>query len=485
MSSAGQMGARKGAPLRTTAARRVAPMPASSAAAPRVLRIGVIQGGKIVEEQIARRRENVSIGQSEKNTFVIPHPKLPGKFVLFEIKSGKYILNIKDFIGGKISSPQGIQDLSTLKRVRNIPLDDKSRGKISIGDTTLLFQFVVAPPIQPRPQLPAALKGGWFKGFVKDWFFNALVLVSTLAHIVPILYLVNRDWPIVEGGFDLDNKYLDLVIQASEEDILEKMKGEKADEGEGDVAEEDVAEDAGKAAEKTKEKGPKRELTAEEKASLEAQRKARLEAQVSKSGILAALGALGDGATGDAGADLLSVGGVDSDIDQVMKTVSGVRAAGGGDMGGSLRTPAGSEGGGKVADIGAIRVSQADANVSSAGASERKIKGKAKAGKGEEVGGSGILDSASVNKVVKSRVTAIKMCYEKALKRSPTLEGKISVQFTIGTSGRVTKANAKEDTINDSEVTSCVLSKVKSFVFPKPEGGAVEYVFPFVFKPAG
>ncbi|MFH1437710.1 MAG: energy transducer TonB, partial [Pseudomonadota bacterium] len=82
------MGTRKGAPLRTTAARRVAPMPASRAAAPRVLRIGVIQGGKIVEEQIARRRENVSIGQSEKNTFVIPHPKLPGKFVLFEVKGG-------------------------------------------------------------------------------------------------------------------------------------------------------------------------------------------------------------------------------------------------------------------------------------------------------------------------------------------------------------------------------------------------------------
>lgn len=488
MSSSGQMSSGKApgaqAPLRTTAVRR-APAAAVLAKAPKVLRIGVIQGGKITEEQIIRQRENVSIGQSEKNIFIIPHPRLPGKFNLFEIKGGRYYLNIRSFMEGKISSPQGVQDLSTLRRVKNVPLDDRSRGKISIGDTTLLFQFVVAPPVQPRPQLPAALRGGWFKNFIDDWFFNVLITVSLLAHVVPILYLVSKDWPVREAGFDLDNKFLELILQTPDEDILEKMKGEKVDEGEGEPADEEAEGEASEEPSTEKYRGPKKQLTAEEKAALEAQRRAKLEAQVSKSGILAALGSLGEGADGQAGADLLRAGGVDSDIDQVMKTVSGVKSAGYGDVGGNLRAPAGSEGGGKVADIGAIRVSQADANLSTGGATEKKVKGRVKHGKGDEVGGTGILDAGSVNKVVKSRLTAIKMCYERSLKKNPTLEGKISIRFTIGTSGRVTKASVAADTLKDPEVSSCVVSKVKTFVFPKPEGGAVEYVFPFVFKPAG
>ena len=31
-----------------------------------------IQNGKIVEERLVRKRENVTIGQSTKNTFVVP-----------------------------------------------------------------------------------------------------------------------------------------------------------------------------------------------------------------------------------------------------------------------------------------------------------------------------------------------------------------------------------------------------------------------------
>jgi TonB family protein len=473
------------APLRTTAIRR-APPQALTVRVPKVLRIGVIQGGKITEEQIIRSKESVSIGQSEKNTFIIPHPKLPGRFTLFEMRGGRYYMNIRDFMEGKISSPAGVQDLATLRAARSLPLDERSRGKISIGDTTLLFQFVIAPPVQPMPQLPAALRGGWFKSFLEDWFFNLLVFISMLIHIVPLLYVINTDWPVEKKGFDLDNKYLQLVLQAPDEETIKKMLGDKSAAEKGEVGEEEETGDTEEsAASSSKSKGPRRELTAEEKAALEAQRKARLEAQVSKSGILAALGSLGAGADGEAGADLLRAGTVDSDIDGVMKTVSGVKTAGAGDAGGFLRAPAGSEGGGKVADIGAIRVSQADANLNTTGPEERTVKGHASAGKGDEVGGTGILDAAEVNKVVKSRLTAIKMCYEKALKQNPTLEGKISVRFTIGTSGRVTSASVESDTMGNADVSSCVLSKVKSFAFAKPEGGAVEYVFPFVFKPAG
>ena len=40
-----------------------------------------------------------------------------------------------------------------------MPLSDNSRGKLSLGDLTILFQFVTEPPRQPKPMLPASVRG--------------------------------------------------------------------------------------------------------------------------------------------------------------------------------------------------------------------------------------------------------------------------------------------------------------------------------------
>ena len=53
---------------------------------PKILQIGIIQNGKIVEERLVRQRENVTIGQSTKNTFVVPASNaLPRTFTIFEL----------------------------------------------------------------------------------------------------------------------------------------------------------------------------------------------------------------------------------------------------------------------------------------------------------------------------------------------------------------------------------------------------------------
>src|SRR5437764_1788123 len=73
--------------------------------APKILRIGIIQGGKIVEERLVRKRESVTVGQSTKNTFVIPTEALPKSFLLFELAShgAGYALNFTDGMDGRIS----------------------------------------------------------------------------------------------------------------------------------------------------------------------------------------------------------------------------------------------------------------------------------------------------------------------------------------------------------------------------------------------
>jgi hypothetical protein len=54
------------------------PLPVPHAPRPKILRIGVILGEKIVEERLIRNRENVTIRQSAKNTSPSRHPSCPG-----------------------------------------------------------------------------------------------------------------------------------------------------------------------------------------------------------------------------------------------------------------------------------------------------------------------------------------------------------------------------------------------------------------------
>jgi hypothetical protein len=47
------------------------------ATGPKVLRIGLVQGGKVIEERVIKQRTHVTIGPSEKSMFVIPSKNFP------------------------------------------------------------------------------------------------------------------------------------------------------------------------------------------------------------------------------------------------------------------------------------------------------------------------------------------------------------------------------------------------------------------------
>jgi hypothetical protein len=182
---------------------------AMQANVPRVLRVGVIRGARIVEERVLRTRETITVGASEKCHFVVGDAGFSGRHPLFELQPGldgeRYVLNIADGMTGRVAfAPQdgGVIDLEALqaagkgtvgRRGLQVPLDDKCKGKITVGDTTLLFQFVVPPPLQPRPQLPASVKGGWVARI--DPGLVSSLSVAVLAHIGLLCGTMLPDWP--------------------------------------------------------------------------------------------------------------------------------------------------------------------------------------------------------------------------------------------------------------------------------------------------
>ncbi len=108
----------------------------------------------------------------------------------------------------------------------------------------------------------------------------------------------------------------------------------------------------------------------------------------------------------------------------------------------------------------------------------RKIKNQLKITTKKE---SGHLAPEVISRVIASHYGEVRYCYEKQLKMNPDLEGKLTVRFTIGTDGHISNATIEESTLNNMEVESCVLYKVKNWQFPRPRGGSVTVIFPFIF----
>lgn len=122
------------------------------------------------------------------------------------------------------------------------------------------------------------------------------------------------------------------------------------------------------------------------------------------------------------------------------------------------------------------------------GVGKGKLKGQATSELGidDPATVSGGLDREVIRRVILSHRAQIRYCYEKQLAVSPSLAGKLMVEFVIGADGRVTTSRVAEDSLADAEVGRCIVSRVKGWSFPKPEGGGVVVVtYPFLFKPAG
>ena len=87
---------------------------------PKILRIGIIQGGRIVEERLVRKRENITIGQSAKNMFVVPSDALPRNWLLFEASGSQYVAHFSDGMDARIAVGNEIISLSQLKQTGKI-----------------------------------------------------------------------------------------------------------------------------------------------------------------------------------------------------------------------------------------------------------------------------------------------------------------------------------------------------------------------------
>lgn len=461
---------------------------------PKVLRIGMIQNSKIVEERVIRSRDTVSIGTTERNTFTAIGPDLPGYFELFQMVGGNYKLNFSDAMEGRIAMPQGVMSLKQLKEsgqaVKSnvgwqVPLNEQCRGKVSIGDVQFLFQFVAPPPPQPKPQLPAAIRAGWVKNI--DWTYNACLSFFLLAAFSSMAYVEYLYDPMIEDVFSIDSRIVALATPPAVTEPEPEAAAQPTEQANNQPAQQEAPRPQQQA----------RPQNAEQRAAAAAQQANRA-SQAAERAAQAALNALQNSAefaaltgatdTGRGSAqDRLAQGGLMQGSVDALANTGGIQNAAGGS--GLRRSGLGASAGGGVGNgLGGGHAVAGGGEQIGGGqvvTVERRITGRADLGSGDSEGGDGELDASRVAGVLRGAIGGIRSCYERELRNNPTLSGRLEVHFTIGTTGRVTGTPSTTGLGSAPAVGTCIAQRVRGLVFPAPTGGSVEFSFPFNFSPGG
>jgi len=436
---------------------------------PKVLRIGLVQGGRVIEERIIKQRSHVTVGPSEKAMFVVASGSLPPTFRLFELVGSEYCLNFLDGMAGRVALPTGISDLGVLRgQARRTPqgayqirLTEDSRGKVIIGDLTFLFQFVAPPPVQPKPQLPVSVTRG-ASGI--DWPTTMIAAVSFLLHFMG-LGAIYSDWldPIVDDEIAVESLIDSVKALPVPPPVEETEVAEVSDAPAENTAQQ---ESKGGGSSKGQGAGASGPMSAAQVAALTNELE-QLEMET--------LGALSG--AGPATAGVLSGGEVPTGaLDMAAASGAGVGVGGAGDLrlgggGGTLRPGATGRG---LAGIG-------ETGRGTSGGS-----GKAQTVKGPtgnaSVGGAAVAGGqvSNASRVVAGMRAGFRACYQRELASNPDAQGSIRLTIRVGPGGEVQSVSAASSG-NLGSAVGCVQSRASAAQFAPPEGGSAVISVPVTF----
>jgi hypothetical protein len=337
-----------------------------------------------------------------------------------------------------------------------------------VGDITVLFQFVAAPP-EPAKQVSS--KDFRPKLFDQDdhAFVGFLTFFSALA-IVMSIYAATTEPPEIKSLDDIPDRFVKLVLPDKKEVEVEEPPPVDEDapkiEKEGADVKKEAKEDKPLPKARNKDEQRQNEALNEERARQSAQ---------SRSAVLAMLGTTGVNNNGGAVEDVFSDSSakLGSVADMLASGASSATAATSKDIGMRNGTGTGRGEDGSVGGIGEAGSGGPDAQVAKAAATPAR-KSSAKLGSISASPENGDLISTAVKKYQ----SGVKSCYDLSLKANPNLAGKITVDVDIN-GGRVTTVSLSNNTTNDAAFGDCVVKKVRTWRFDPSVSDSIALPFTF------
>jgi TonB family protein len=302
-----------------------------------------------------------------------------------------------------------------------------------------------------------------------DEKLNLIIQKSTLVHLLAIFSLIMVSWVMTTYFTKVDESPLVTIVVPQEEPkpVVEKPKPRPTV----------------KMSEKKIKPAKKVVKAVVRPKAMVKQPKVAAAKNVQRIGALAALGGVKNGTRGFEGLDT-----------QSMKNI---RSAGRGNGGGGVG--ASGQGGikGYLPGNGLIAGSAGNGGqAQSAGGYGTRGVGGGKAGYGKIslVGGTsavslplddeasveGGLDKDQIIAVINRHRGQIVYCYEKGLQATPSIGGRVAVDFVIGPAGKITRAKVAQSSLGSKFVETCMLDRMKTWQFPRPVGNVnVDVLYPF------
>lgn len=426
---------------------------------PQVLRVGVVHAGKIVEERLITPQQRVTVGASPRNTLVVPG--LPRSVTLFELRRGRYHLRLAAATDARVSLGQQVLALDQLRgRSGPLRLDDGARGRVALGEVTILFQLVAPPPLRPRPQLPPSVRGRLWANV--DWTLAASFVAVLAIHLGMVTYLRGLEPRAVDA--DLVPAGVVEYVPLSPPVVLDPARLRQI----GDAPLPKAA--PGRPGGKTRRGRPARPCD-----------RACLERQVNRMGLvrhLRLLGARGGGSR--TVANLIGPGAPDTEADRAFAGVRGLTVSSRATTGLRGKGEEGPAGPATIDDLGP-RVDGPDAVGTGGTVVERVPRAVVKHDR--PVVEDDTINPDAVGRVVRRGMPAVRTCYQRALKRNPRLAGKIDLRLEVNTMGKVTPA-IDADSTGDPGLGACIQGYAARWRFPPPARGSAAVTVPLVFEAA-
>ncbi|NOY26627.1 MAG: AgmX/PglI C-terminal domain-containing protein [Oligoflexia bacterium] len=447
---------------------------------PKVLRIGVLHGGKVVQERLVRPGADVTIGESPRNTFVVSGKGVPKRYTLFVARGSRYQLAFTADMDGKVALDQGVATFKDLRAkpathkkggAWSIALSEQSRGKISLGELTVLFQFVPAPPESAR-----LIGATDFRPKLIDdddpVFLGFLALFSAMAAVLMVYVFNTEPVDLVKPG-EIPDRFVDMIINDTPPKEAEEAPPPLESE-DGNIVQKEVEPEEAKPKERRSE--PKTEAEKQAAAAAAAAKKREDTIQSSKL-LMGLIGTRGENNSGRMVEDLL--GEQDNKFGSLQNALQNVDGA-------------------AVASESSIQANKGATD--GRGAGDASIGDMARAGTGNGAGvadGPGTkvsgrvtndLDLSDVEggeaagKTIKRYKGQVQNCYEGELKLNPNLRGRLAVVINV-VGGAVRSVEVEDNGTGSKAIGDCVKSRIRRWHFDAEVTGPVYSTF--VLEPSG
>lgn len=443
----------------------------------RVLFIGVVQDGKVVQERPMSAGQTVSVGSSQKATFVFEAGAVPEPaFELFRFVDGAYVLRFAEGMKGRVTSngerislDKVVKDSGDGKgTIHSVPLTASDKGKIRLDGVTVLFKFVepstIAAPaptvdkLDFRPRLIEDDQDPIFLGFLALWFALGVVFSVWVITAEPPEFTLEDIPDRFTKRVFVDIPDLEPLDDPTEdpEGVIESDKAKaKAVEPEPVEAKPEPKDDGGgsEADQAQRVENAKDELRESSAMFSELQ---ALQAQM--------IGTTGENARGS-----VLVENAVGNYEGLGDKLADAESAGGpiGD-GSRLRGSDGVAGGTGVRDIGGVSEGGDEGGGVGVGAAPKVEAPKGDVTTGDLDFGGG--DVAAVQAVVRRYGGQIKYCYESQLKSNPSLAGEVKVGWFVE-GGKASDVYIISNSTGDSKLGDCIVGKIKRWKFTGEDEG--------------